>query len=166
MKPLSNILCPVDFSDSSRHALRYALELAEALGASLKLVHAYHVPHYIQPSLLVWMGTGSRPFWEVAEEQARTEFDDFMRRVAPGARVEKTLVMGDPVATVLSLVERDGHDLVVMGTHGRTGAARIVMGSVAERIVRRCPCPVITVPTAARDQTGAANDDTTSARFG
>ncbi|MBX3126507.1 MAG: universal stress protein [Polyangiaceae bacterium] len=152
------ILCPVDFSPCSRNALQTALGLARSLNAELTIVFAYHVPHYIQPSLLVWMGTGPRPLWQLAEEQAKTELQEFLvaEDVAPDAATVK-VVHADPVSAIVSIAERDGHDLVVMGTHGRGAPGRWLLGSVAERCVRSAPCPVLVVPSPRADPTGRAD---------
>ncbi len=141
------ILCPVDLSDGSRAALRTALDFSRHLGAKLDILFAYHVPHYIQPTLLVWMGTGPRPLWEIAEDQAKVELAAFLASADVTAdAADVKVVHADPVNAILSLAERDRHDLIIMGTHGRTGPRRWLLGSVAERCVRRAPCPVLTVP--------------------
>src|SRR5687768_16467615 len=110
-------------------------------------MHAYWVPHYIQPNLLVWMATGPRPIWEIAEEQARTELDEFLSNIDPefADSVRKVIVHDDPAHAIIELAERENMSIIVMGTHGRTGAARLLLGSVTERVVREAPCPVLTL---------------------
>ncbi|MEZ4226435.1 MAG: universal stress protein [Polyangiaceae bacterium] len=142
------ILVPVDGSDCSRNALAVAGAWAKRMGAELWVLHAYHVPHYIQPSLLIWMGTGPRPLWELAEEQAAKELDELLATSQAAVdSAHRHLVHGDPSTAILALVEREKHDLIIMGTHGRSGAKRLALGSVAERVVRRAPCPVLVIPT-------------------
>ena len=141
------VLCPVDLSAASRLALVRARAFAESIGAELTVMHAYGVPHYIQPSLLVWMATGPRPIWEIAEEQARTELDAFLSSIDPefAKTVRKLIVHDDPAHAIIELARSEGTSVIVMGTHGRTGAERLVLGSVAERVVREAPCPVLTL---------------------
>jgi nucleotide-binding universal stress UspA family protein len=141
------VLCPVDFSAASREALIRAREFAGSMSAELTVLHAYWVPHYIQPNLLVWMATGPRPIWEIAEEQANTELDAFLSSIDPklGEQVTKRIVHDDPANAIIELARQEQISMIVMGTHGRTGAARLMLGSVAERVVRLAPCPVLTL---------------------
>jgi nucleotide-binding universal stress UspA family protein len=141
------ILCPVDLSECSHAALAHALILAKAGNAKLDVLHAFYVPENIQPSLLVWMATGPRPVWQIAEEQARKELDEFLARHGEdvGQRIDLHVVNKDPTSAILDFATEHGSSLIVMGTHGRTGTSRLFMGSVAERVVRRAACPVLTV---------------------
>ncbi len=141
------ILCPVDLSECSHAALAHALILAKAANAKLDVLHAFYVPENIQPSLLVWMATGPRPVWQIAEEQARKDLDEFLVRHGQDIRerIDLHVVHNDPTSAILDFAANHGTSLIVMGTHGRTGTSRLFMGSVAERIVRRAPCPVLTV---------------------
>ena len=144
------ILCPVDSSECSLRALRYALALARHYDATLDVLRVYHVPAHIQPALLIWAATGPRPISELAEEQADAELEQFLSRLPAADRrqVGSILEAGDPARGIVEVVRRQGSDLVVMGTHGRTGARKVALGSVAERVVRTCPCPVLVVPSA------------------
>jgi nucleotide-binding universal stress UspA family protein len=141
------ILCPVDLSECSHAALAHALILAKAGNAKLDVLHAFYVPENIQPSLLVWMATGPRPVWQIAEEQARKDLDEFLARHGQdiAQRIDLHVVHKDPTSAILDFASEHGTSLIVMGTHGRTGTSRLFMGSVAERVVRRAPCPVLTV---------------------
>jgi len=147
MMTARKILCPVDFSDASRRALIRAREFAEAIHGELTVMHAYWVPHYIQPNLLIWMATGPRPLWEIAEEQAKTELDEFLSSIDPSfaASARKLIVHDDPAHAIIEFAKQKHTSVIVMGTHGRTGAARLVLGSVTERVVREAPCPVLTL---------------------
>jgi nucleotide-binding universal stress UspA family protein len=141
------LLCPIDCSPCSAGALRAALSWAARLGAELHVLLAYQVPYYIQPSLLIWMGAGPRPLWELAEEQASTQLQEFLTQNSIDLSLaDVRLVHGEPAVAILTFAERDGIDWIVMGTHGRSGARRWALGSVAERVVRRAPCPVIVIP--------------------
>jgi nucleotide-binding universal stress UspA family protein len=141
------ILCPVDLSECSHAALAHALVLAKAGDTHLDVLHAFYVPENIQPSLLVWMATGPRPVWQIAEEQARKDLDEFLARHGKdiAQRIDLHVIHKDATSAILDFAAEHGSSLIVMGTHGRTGASRLFMGSVAERVVRRAPCPVLTV---------------------
>lgn len=143
----SRILCAVDFSECSHAALAHALLLAKSTGAKIDVLHAYYVPAPIQPGLMLWMAKGPRPAWQVAEEQARTELDEFLSRhgLDIRQRVDLHVVHEDPTSAIVGFAAQHRSSLIVMGTHGRTGASRLVTGSVAERVVRLAPCPVLTV---------------------
>jgi nucleotide-binding universal stress UspA family protein len=132
-------------------ALRNAAALARHYDAVLEVLHVYQVPAHIQPGLLVWAATGPRPLWELAEEQARAELESILSKVLAEheVRVESIVEAGDPAHSIVEIARRRGADLVVMGTHGRTGARRVALGSVAERVVRSCLCAVLVVPAAA-----------------
>jgi nucleotide-binding universal stress UspA family protein len=142
------ILCPVEASECSRAALRHAATLATHFDAELEALHVFSVPAYVQPSMLVWATVGPRPLWELAEEQAKRELDALLSSLPAEdrGRALATLEAGDPATVIVERAKRPGTDLVVMGTHGRTGARRLVLGSVAERVVRLAPCPVLVVP--------------------
>lgn len=155
------ILCPIDTSDFSRSALLAALDLTRRFAATLEVLHVHRVPAYVQPSILVWAAVGPRPLWELAEEQARTEVERFLSTLSPEDRkmVTVSYEVGDAANVILQRAGVSGTDLLVMGTHGRTGARRVVLGSVAERVVRLAPCPVLVIPmTESREPAGP--DDT------
>lgn len=152
MKTYRRILCPVDASECSRVALGEALSLARRFDAALELLNVYQVPAYVQPTILVWAAVGPRPLWELAEEQAKTEVERFLAPLAleERARLVLSFEVGDAATTILERARQSKPDLVVMGTHGRTGARRVVLGSVAERVVRLAPCPVLVIPMGER----------------
>jgi len=140
MLPIHTILHPTDFSDRSQLAFRLACALARDYGARLVLLHVAPIP------VLVY-GEGVVPpqpddyLEQLEEELHRLQAPD------PSIHVEHRLKEGDPVTEILEVAEETGADLVVMGTHGRTGLGRLLMGSVAEHVVRRASCPVLTVRT-------------------
>ena len=142
-KTVQRILCPVDFSEPSGHALDYAIDLAQALGAELHLMHAYQLPVYALPDGAL---IPSAELAASVSTDAQRAFDQLMTRIPEGLSVTPHLTEGAPHAEVQRLVSELDIDLVVMGTHGRTGLARLLMGSVAERVVRTCPVPVLSVP--------------------
>ena len=143
MLQIRRIVCPIDFSETSDHALRYALELAERFDATLLVVHAYQ---------LTTFGLVEAPILPAEEyvSRLRTDLmralDDVARRYS-GRRttIDRTLVEGVPWAEIVRIAEEHHADMIVMGTHGRSGLRHVVLGSVAERVVRMAHCPVVTV---------------------
>ena len=127
------VLCPVDFSEASRAALRVGVDLARRFGAELTLLHAKATSSMLQAAQ-------SEP-GQLAEWQREAE--------GLGApHVETKTVAGEPETAIVNAATAGGFDLVVMGTHGRTGRDHALIGSVAENVVRRSSVPVLTVHAA------------------
>ncbi|MFW5876014.1 MAG: universal stress protein [Myxococcota bacterium] len=140
---VSRILSPVDFSETSDHALEYAIELARGLGAELHLLHVYQLPMYSMPdgALLAGPDVATRIM-----DTARESLDALAQRLADrGVTIERHLTEGVPHQEIERVAKDIGADMVVMGTHGRTGLGHLLLGSVAERVVRTVPAPVLTV---------------------
>jgi nucleotide-binding universal stress UspA family protein len=154
MKPVQTILHPTDFSERSGHAFRYACLLARDLGARLVVLHVLAPPpaafagelmSYVPPSDKTQDELWGKLHQVVAEE--------------PGVEVEHFLEEGMPAEVILRVAETTPCDLIVMGTHGRTGLGRVLMGSVAEEVVRKAPCPVLTLKMPlAKARRGAENE--------
>jgi universal stress protein A len=126
----------VDFDQNSLAAVSVAAELAQKDNATLYLLHVVHLHPAVEPVL---------SFGE-AEAKARTKLEQIShQKLKAGTRYELHVVTGDPAVEVLQLAARLSIDLIVMATHGRKGLRRLVLGSVAERVVREAPCPVLTV---------------------
>jgi nucleotide-binding universal stress UspA family protein len=138
------ILCPVDFSPASRDALQVAVEVARRFGSELTLFHAYPLPGYTLPEGTV---LPSPDMLQVLAEQAERHLAEWRKIAAEmgATSVSTAKAVGEPAAEVLEFARQGGFDLLVVGTHGRTGLAHALLGSVAERVVRRCPVPVLTV---------------------
>ncbi len=134
---VSKILFPTDFSHSGDAALGMATSLARDSGAKLLIVHIEEPP--------VAYGGGEMYYGmpEPATEDLKRMLEEI---VPPDPQVpyEHHLITGAPADAIVRLAETENVDLIVMGTHGRTGLSRLVMGSVAEAVVRRAPCPVLT----------------------
>lgn len=147
MSSFKKILVPLDFSDCSAAALAHARMLSEKTGAQLDVLHAYDVPTFIPPHVVVMMGEVDAPLSEHAERHARAQLDAFLEAngALDDANITRRILLGPPALTLLETAEEGDYDLIVMGTHGRTGLSRLVMGSVAERVVRGATCPVLTV---------------------
>jgi nucleotide-binding universal stress UspA family protein len=142
---IKRILHASDFSPASRSALKVARDLARALKAQLILCHAYEA----LPPLGGEASIPSSLFSQImtsAREGATRQLEKLAKATrGGGVRVATVLVEGPPAMAVIRVAKRKGAHLIVVGTHGRTGVQRMLMGSVAERIVRLSPCPVLTV---------------------
>jgi nucleotide-binding universal stress UspA family protein len=151
MSNVQKILAPVDFSDNSDAAVGYAVFLAQALDAVIELLHvasppasaAHTMTHAGAPVAYDAVGKMMR---ESAEEQLGA----LLERLPPGARqrIVPRAELGSPDRTIVDMARRNNFDMIVMGTRGRSGLARLILGSVAEKVVRHAPCPVVTVPLA------------------
>ena len=150
---IDRILVPLDFSPQSQEALDYACFIAARFGASVDVLHVWEPPANLEP----WLpGDVDRVL-----QQERDRIDrDLARAIEPhrleALRVRAKLVADTPVRGILHETEGGGYDLVVMGTHGRTGLPRALLGSVAEQVVRRAHTPVLTVGPASRSKVRAA----------
>lgn len=148
MNAIERILCPVDFSEPSEHAMRYAVDLAERLGAELHLVHVFQIPAMALPDGAIMGG----PDWttRIMERSEQSLKELAARHADQGIDVKTHLVEGVPFREINRVAREDVKaDLIVIGTHGRTGLSHLLMGSVAERVVRTSDVPVITVPRGA-----------------
>jgi nucleotide-binding universal stress UspA family protein len=150
MNQLRRILVPVDFSECSRAALDHASVLAKSFGATIDLLYVWEAPAFVAPEAMVGAAGTTQTLSQLASEQAETAMREFTEKAkTEGVEILTTRVeQGDPARTVVDVAERDGYDLIAMGTHGRSGFAHLLLGSVAEKVVRRSSCPVLTVRTA------------------
>ena len=138
------ICCPVDFSEPSRAAMRYASGLARHFDADLTLFHAYQLPGYTLPEGSVV--ASPKMLQELADVAERHLQEWKALAEADGApRVAAVKAVGEPALEVIEFARETAQDLLVVGTHGRTGIRHALVGSVAERVVRRAGCPVLTV---------------------
>jgi nucleotide-binding universal stress UspA family protein len=147
---IKKILVPVDFSEGAQAALAQAATMARTFHASIDLLHVWQPPPLIPfPVVVVPSGADSTPV--NMEELARTTAGAQMKELAARLRdqgvaeVHSLVGIGSPAHEIVELAELGHFDLIVMGTHGRTGVAHAVLGSVAEKVVRRAKCPVLTV---------------------
>jgi universal stress protein A len=143
----AKILCPVDFSPPSHEALVAAADLAQRFDSALTLVHVYQVPMLAVPEMSLDPGVLVQILRSIDETLAKLT----QEAIGLGARrVESSKIEGIPWDTIVKLARDGQSDLVVMGTHGRTGLRHALLGSVAERVVRHAPCPVLVVRSTAR----------------
>jgi universal stress protein A len=142
---IRSILAPTDFSAHSEEAVRYACGLAARLGAELHLVHILSeiIPAGPDPLL---MPVIPPEYYEENEERARETLSRLLDPAWGSPRSVVTAVRwGSPVEAIVSHAVELKVDLIVIATHGRTGLSHVLLGSVAERIVREAPCPVLTI---------------------
>jgi nucleotide-binding universal stress UspA family protein len=137
-----HILVPVDFGDPSRKALETGIELSRRFGSQLVLVHVYEIPAYVYDGAIYSVVDLFGPI----EDAARDHLAKALREVQAQVPAAKAVLRrGAPGAEILAAIEELHPDLVVMGTHGRKGLSRALLGSVAERVVRLSPVPVLTL---------------------
>jgi len=145
MLTLKTVLVPTDFSDASESALRYGKAMARAFGASLHVVH-------VMEDLLAHAWAAE--VYVASMPQLRDEIEKESRQrlgtlLADGElkelRAETALLAGNPFLEIVRYAKAHNIDLIVMGTHGRGPIAHMLLGSVAEKVVRKSPCPVLTV---------------------
>jgi nucleotide-binding universal stress UspA family protein len=146
-RSIERILVPHDFGETADAALAMALDLAEKMRARVTILHAYEVPTYVFPESVVATADLVGQIRGAAEE-ALAGIKERAQR--PGVQVDTVLRQGVAWSEIDRAAKELGSDLVVIGTHGRRGVARALIGSVAEKVVRTSPCPVLTVHGAAQ----------------
>jgi universal stress protein A len=149
MKPISKILVPIDFADSSGEIVDAAVTLARTFNARLDFFHVWEPPAMLPMQLLV-VPNGDQPpmaATDVARSMASAKLDELrgLARTAGVGDVQCHVGVGSPAHDIVDLAQKGNFDLIVMGTHGRTGLHHMLLGSVAEKVVRQAPCPVLTV---------------------
>ena len=142
------ILVPIDFSDSAVAIVEWASHLATEHGAKLVLFHAYHLPVEFQQLEGAYLPPD---FWANVKEEAEqslAQFEEELKR--SGLEVEAVVREGYAATAIVDEATEVGADLIVIGTHGLSGLKHMLLGSIAERVVQKAPCPVLTVkaPTA------------------
>lgn len=152
---LGVIVYPTDFSVLSEATLEVAVAVARETGGRLLITHVKHdvLPNRLEPGPIgVPQDVDELPLARMLEE---------IRPSDPQVPFEHRLLSGDPAEQILQLAARERADLIVMSTHGRTGLSRALLGSVAEVVVRRASCPVLTVkqpwPSAAKERNDATS---------
>lgn len=148
MATFTKILAATDFSDDSSYALAYAEELARRFSAEILVMH---VDQPLAPVMVSELSPGLDvgAMSRIAEEQrllALRELDLTTARLRDGGLKSRGLLkVGAPFLEIINAAHGEGADLIVLGTHGRSGLAHVLMGSVAERVVRKAHCPVLTI---------------------
>lgn len=136
---IKRILCPTDFSESSQACLSTAVSLAQTNDAELVLLHVKEPP----PVITAGGGVAAYPI----PVPVTKELEGKLKAIDPGEGVQcsRQIVTGVPSTEISKFAEENDIDMIVLGTHGRTGLSRLLMGSVAEAVVRKAPCPVLTL---------------------
>jgi nucleotide-binding universal stress UspA family protein len=150
MKRVEKILAPTDLSELSRVGLEYSLELARGWGAE---VTVYHVANAAE---LASYKAGSLEDLLAKHRQNLNQFlSENFAELLPLVEVHEKVEIGSPATNIIDEAEKQGHDLIVMSTHGRTGLAHMLMGSVTEQVVRNAVCPVFSIhpPKPRKDRT-------------
>ena len=145
---IDTILIPVDFSDCARAALDAAVGLAEHHDATIDVIHVVPMPAYLPLDRSLFGEDAESHSVEVhIRSSAQADVDAFVKNLsaAAQARVTTHLEIGAPADAIVHAATERKHDLIVIGTHGRRGIARALLGSVAERVVRAAPGPVLTI---------------------
>jgi len=141
MTEFGKILFPTDFSESAENASRYALSLAKKYGSKVYVIHV------IEPfTYTTEFGLDFSAQLKEMEASARRLLDDIAASIKKtNLDVESALITGEPFVEIIKYARKEQVDLIVMATHGRSGIEHMLMGSVAEKVVRKSPCPVLTI---------------------
>jgi nucleotide-binding universal stress UspA family protein len=152
MTKIKKILAPVDMSELSTSGVRYALDLAEWQQSEVVIYHIITVEETPFPQGKEdWVATqAEHPKLKRILEQRRKRLDVFVRENFPdglaSGKLRQEVGIGTPYKVIVDAAVAEAADLIVMSTHGRTGFAHMLIGSVTERVLRRAPCPVLAVP--------------------
>ena len=147
---MKKILVAVDFSDDSVRAVAAALDVADSFDARLFVLHVLHDPSDT-PGFYSAKKAG-RKVWRNLEESAQEMMKEFVKtHVKTRRKFDTAIVPGLPYAQILQVAQKEKVDLIVMGTHGRSGWERLLLGSVADRVICRATCPVMVIPNPQTD---------------
>jgi len=156
---IRSILVPVDFSDCSLAGLRYAVRFAKGLGARIIVLHVTDLG-----PVMMTTGRGdydSPTYIEAARRRCGDQMKGFLKRVNfDGVLVDTSAVAGYCPGAIYEAAAKQGADLIIISTHGRTGFRRAFIGSVAEGTVRHAPCPVLVVPSFSREKKRVLSEST------
>ena len=139
---IKNILCPVDHSDCSKEALKYAVSFAIKDNSKLYLLHVIDIRTFDESINAM---TPQIPDDETLAQLKTKLLDCIPEEMRDDMNVEALVVQGIPFVEIISTAKRNDVDMIVLGSHGRTGISHMMMGSVSEKVVRKAPCPVLTV---------------------
>ncbi len=145
MIKIEKILFPTDFSEHSKHAFSYALSFAKEYGATLYMLHVVEDIQYLANAYM--FDVPMMPSFADMEQNRLKEMQEFIdREVADSSiGIEKVIRHGRPFIEILHVAREENIDLIVIATHGRGGLEHALFGSVAEKVVRKAPCPVLSI---------------------
>jgi nucleotide-binding universal stress UspA family protein len=138
------ILVPVDFSQYGDEILRYAREMAQKFDASIDLIHVVPNMDYFTPYESFMAAENIVAIQKGVEGEVEKDLDEVAKKL-PGITVKKVIRNGVAFVEILDYVRSEGIDLIIMGTRGRGGLEHIIIGSVAEKVLRKSPCPVLAI---------------------
>jgi len=137
------VLCPLDFSEHAPDVLEWAIHVAQEHGSRVVLLHAYHLPVEFQQVEGAYLPAD---FWSNVKAEAEESLTRYAEQVrAAGLECDLVVREGYPATVIEDAAEELGADLIVIGTRGHTGLKHLLLGSIAERVVQKAPCPVLTV---------------------
>jgi nucleotide-binding universal stress UspA family protein len=143
MIQVNRVLVPIDFSEFSDQALKYGQELCEKFGAELHLLHVLETHVTSTPQFAMGLAVPDR------EEESTAAVSEKMNELPGGdwgdKPVKRTAAHGSPFVEIVKYAKDNQIDVIAIGTHGRTGLSHVILGSVAENVVRHAPCPVLIV---------------------
>jgi len=144
MITIKKILCPIDFSDFALYALNYAVSFAKQYKAKLLILHVVdvfiHDPAYLAPDV------PDRSMFDDFEKKARARLEEVVEKSIPaGIETEVIVRAGRAFAEIVRAAKEKEADMIVIATHGRSGLSHAMFGSTAEKVVRKAPCPVLSI---------------------
>ena len=139
---IKNILCPVDHSDCSKEALKYAVSFAIKDNSKLYLLHVIDIRTFDESINAM---TPQIPDDETLAQLKTKLLDCIPEEMRDDMNVEALVVQGIPFVEIISTAKKNDIDMIVLGSHGRTGITHMMMGSVSEKVVRKAPCPILIV---------------------
>jgi nucleotide-binding universal stress UspA family protein len=142
MPAIRKILAPIDFSEVSSGSLDYAVDLAAQIKAAVWVVHVHEIPVYAFPEGVIITPPDAT---DLANRAQKSLDDAIAARRNRGVEISGTLTIGSPREEIVRLAKEGNADLIVMGTHGRRGLPRAILGSVTERVIRTTDVPVLTI---------------------
>ena len=148
---LAKLLVPTDFSEDSEQAARYAVELAKRFQAEIHCIHVVDIPADLLSTSAYYMTGPSEAFLDQIREESKKNLEAFAEKNLEGTQVRTAFLEGSPFVEIIRYARNQEIDLVVIATHGRTGLRHVLFGSVAEKVVRKAPCPVLVVKREERD---------------
>ena len=145
MIKIEKILFPTDFSEHSKHAFTYALSFAKEYGAQLHMLHVVEDVQYLANAYM--FDVPMMPSFADMEENRQKEMEEFIEREVTDAsiKIEKSIRHGRPFLEIIQAAKDESVDLIVIATHGRGGLEHALFGSTAEKVVRKAPCPVLSI---------------------
>jgi nucleotide-binding universal stress UspA family protein len=141
---IKKVLVPIDFSDYSKSSLKYAVNFAKSFGAEITLVYVIEPIIYPPDFSMGQIAIPSvSPEWD---ERAKDELDKLAKNeISPDVKVKVVIKTGKPFVEIIETASEENVDLIIIATHGHSGVEHILFGSTAEKVVRKAPCPVLTL---------------------